>query len=45
MEFRENQMEMANGPSEKSPDYPETSIPTRRVRCTVSAECWLKEKL
>lgn len=36
MEFRGNQMEMANGPSEKSPDYSETSIPTRRVRCTVS---------
>lgn len=29
MEFRENQMETANGPSEKSADY----SPTRRVQC------------
>lgn len=34
MEFRGNRMEMANGPSEKSADYSETSIPMRRVRCT-----------
>lgn len=38
MEFRGNRMETANGPSEKSADYSDTSIPAQRVQCSLRCE-------